>query len=197
MTRLSLRLRRPACLLAVLIVSGGLAACGDHPDKHASVVTAANEGLYLSIGQLKYQVQSSRQLNPNDVEDKAFLEGLPADQRALKANEVWFGVFLQVENESKKPLMPYDDIQIADTQDEIFKPLTLDDTNPFAYRPTDVIPAGEVLPLQDTPAYNTVNRGAMLLFKLTLTALDNRPLELKIVGTTATPEQTGIFDLDV
>jgi hypothetical protein len=197
MTRPSFRLRRPAALLAVLLASGGLAACGDHPNEHASVVTAANEGLYLSIGELKYQVQSSRQLNPNDVEDKAFLEGVPADQRALKPNEVWFGVFLQVENQGSTAMRPYGDIEIDDTQDEVFKPLTLDPSNPFAYRPNDLIPAKQILPLQDTPAYNSVNRGSMLLFKLTLTALDNRPLELKIVGTTATPEQTGIIELDV
>ena len=36
----------------------------------------------------------------------------------------------------------------------------------------------------------------MLIFKLTLTALNNRPLELKIEGRKA-PQQTGIVDLDV
>ena len=37
---------------------------------------------------------------------------------------------------------------------------------------------------------------ALLLFKLTLTALNNRPLELTIEGRKA-PQQTGIVDLDV
>ena len=46
-----------------------------------------------------------------------------------------------------------------------------------------------------SPAFDTPIQGAMLLFKLDLQALDNRPLELKIEA--ATPRQTGIIDLDV
>jgi hypothetical protein len=190
------RLRRPLAVLAVLLASGGLAACGSHHDEKARVQLIDNEGLYLSLGELKYQVQISRQLNPNDIQDRYLLRGVPAGQQQLKADEVWFGVFLQVENEASDPLQPSSDIEIRDTQDEVFKPLGLDDTNLFAYRSTDPIPPGEVLPLEDTPAYDTPIRGSLLLFKLSVTALDNRPLELKIESSTA-PQQTGVIDLDV
>jgi hypothetical protein len=189
------RLRRPAAVLVALLASGGLAACGNHTDESARVVRADNEGIYLSLGELKYQVQTSRQLNPNDVQDRYLLRGLPAAQQQLTPDEVWFGVFMQVENEGSTPLPPSGAIEIVDTQEEVFTPLALDDTNLFAYRSTEPIPPGEILPLKDTPAYDTPIRGAMLLFKLKSTALDNRPLELKIEGTT-TP-QTGIIDLDV
>jgi hypothetical protein len=190
------RLRRPLALLAALVASGGLAACGNHPDEHARVVRAANEGLYLDIGPLKYQVQVSRQLNPDDVQDRYFLKGIPADQRRLKANEVWFGVFLRVQNETSRALAPSGDIKIVDTQENEFRPLALDDTNLFAYRASDVVPARDVIPLADTPPYDSPVRGSLLLFKLTLTALGNRPLELDIENTTA-PAQTWIVDLDV
>ena len=70
------------------------------------------------------------------------------------------------------------------------------ETNLFAYRADEPIPAGEVYPLLDSPGFDTPSRGALLLFKLTLTALNNRPLELKIEGRKA-PQQTGIVDLDV
>jgi hypothetical protein len=190
------RLRRPLALLAALLVSGGLAACGNHPDEHARVVRAANEGLYLDIGPLKYQVQVSRQLNPNDVQDRYFLKGIPADQRQLKANEVWFGVFLRVQNETSRALAPSGDIKIVDTQENEFRPLTLDDTNLFAYRASDAVPARDVIPLADTPPYDSPVRGSLLLFKLTLGALANRPLELEIENSTV-PAQTGIIDLDV
>jgi hypothetical protein len=190
------RLRRPLALLAALVASGGLAACGNHPDEHARVVRAANEGLYLDIGPLKYQVQVSRQLNPDDVQDRYFLKGIPADQRRLKANEVWFGVFLRVQNETSRALAPSGDIKIVDTQENEFRPLALDDTNLFAYRASDAVPARDVIPLADTPPYDSPVRGSLLLFKLTLTALGNRPLELDIENTTA-PAQTGIVDLDV
>jgi len=189
------RLRRPLAVLVALLVSGGLAACGKHLDEEARVVLIENEGFYLPLGELKYQVQGSRQLNPDDIQDKALLVGVPADEQTLEENEVWFGVFLQVENEAADPLNPASEIEIIDTQEDIFKPLGLEDTNPFAYRSTDPIPGGELAPQPDTPGFNTANQGSLLLFKLTLDALDNRPLELKIESSTT--EQTGIIDLDV
>jgi hypothetical protein len=192
------RLRRPVrplAVLAALLVSGGLTACGQHLDEQARVVQIENEGLYLPLGKLKYQVQGSRQLNPDDIQDRALLVGIPAAQQGLGKNEVWFGVFLQVENESSRPLNPSGDIEIVDTQEDVFKPLSLQDTNPVAYRAGQAIPGGELTPQQDTPGFNTANQGAMLLFKLTLDALDNRPLELKIESSTT--DQTGIIDLDV
>jgi hypothetical protein len=189
------RLRRPAAVLAALLASAGLTACGNHTDESARIVRADNEGIYLSLGELKYQVQISRQLNPYDTQDKYYLRGLPAAQQQLTADQVWFGVFMQVENQASTPQQPSGAIKIRDTQDEVFTPLTLDDTNDFAYRSAEAIPAGEILPIKDTPAYDTPIRGSMLLFKLKRTALDNRPLELEIGGTT-TP-QTGIIDLDV
>jgi hypothetical protein len=190
------RSRRTLALLAALLVSGGLSACGKHVDKNARVKTAETEGIYLDVSDLKYQVQVSRQLNPNDVQDKPYLAGIPEDQRELKADEVWFGVLLRVQNETGKPLQPSADIQIEDTQDEIFKPLGLDESNLYAYRSEEPIPAREVYPVLDSPGYDTPSRGALLLFKLTLTALNNRPLELTIEGRKA-PQQTGIVDLDV
>jgi hypothetical protein len=102
---------------------------------------------------------------------------------------------LQVENEAEEPLRPASDIEIIDTQEDIFKPVALEDTNPFAYRATDPIPGGEVAPQPDTPGFNTANQGSLLLFKITLDALDNRPLELKMESSTT--DQTGIIDLDV
>jgi hypothetical protein len=190
------RSRRLVTLLAALLVSGGLSACGKHVSESARVKTALTEGIYLDISELKYQVQVSRQLNPDDVQDAPYLAGVPAAERQLKPDEVWFGVLIRVQNETGEALQPSADIQIEDTQNEIFKPVTLDQTNLFAYRSEEPIPAKEVYPVLDSPGYDTPSRGALLLFKLTLTALNNRPLEMKIEGRKA-PQQTGIVDLDV
>jgi len=189
------RLRRPLAVLAVLLASGGLAACGVHHDEDAQLQKIEGEGFYLTLGELKYQVQGSRQLNQDDIQDRAMLVGVPAAQQKLEDDEVWFGVFMQVENEDEKPLRPASDIEIIDTQEDVFKPIGLESTNQFAYRSTEPIPAGEITPMPDTPGFNTANQGALLLFKLTLDALDNRPLELKMESSTN--EQTGIIDLDV
>ena len=180
----------------MLLASGGLAACGNHPDEDARVQHIEGEGFYLSLGELKYQVQGSRQLNPNDTQDSQYLIGVPAAEAELESDEVWFGVFMQVENESSEPLQPSADIEIIDTQEDVFKPLTLDPASVFAYRPGIAIPPGHVMPIADTAAFDTPVRGALLLFKLSLEALDNRPLELKIEGNQL-PRQTGIIDLDV
>ena len=190
------RLRRPLALLAALLASSGLAACGNHPDEQARVVHLANEGLYLRLGELTYQVQISRQLNPDDIEDRYYLKGVPAAQRQLKPNEVWFGVFMRVENATGTALAPSGDIKIVDTQEAQYRPLKLDATNDFAYRPSDAIPPNDVLPVPDSPAYDSPIRGSLLLFKLTLTTLGNRPLELEIQGNRGAP-QTGVIDLDV
>jgi len=189
------RLRRPLAVLVALLVSGGLAACGNHHDKDAKIQHIEGEGFYLSLGDLKYQVQGSRQLNPDDIQDRALLAGVPADERKLEPDEVWFGVFMQVENESDEPLRPASDIEIIDTQEDVFRPIEPDQSNPFAYRPEDPIAPGDIAPVADTAAFNTANQGSLLLFKLTLDAIDNRPLELKLESSTN--DQTGIIDLDV
>jgi len=189
------RSRRLCALLAALLVSGGLSACGKHQSE-GLVRTAETEGIYLDVSDLKYQVQISRQINPDDAQDAPYLIGVPPAQQQLKPDQVWFGVFLRVQNETDVPLRPSGDIQIKDTQDEVFKPLTLGPANTYAYRPLQPIPAGETYPLLDTPGYDSPSRGALVLFKLTLTALNNRPLELRIVGRKP-PRQIGIVDLDV
>jgi len=172
-----------------------MSACGTHHDEEARIQHIEGEGFYLSLGDLKYQVQGSRQLNPDDLQDRQYLVGVPEEEQELESGEVWFGVFMQVENESDEPLTPSGDIEIMDTQETVFTPLAMDEANQFIYRSTQPIPPGQVMPLQDTAAYDTPVRGALLLFKLSLEALDNRPLELKIESN-HTP-QTGIIDLDV
>jgi len=179
-----------------VLATAGLSACGNHPDKSARVVRAETEGLYLDVGKLKYQVQVSRALNPYDAQDKAYLVGVPEDERELASDAVWFAIFLRVQNETDREQLPSAAIEIIDTQEQIFEPIGFEAENVFAYRSTEPIPAGEVLPLENTPAYEIPARGALLLFKLKNSTLDNRPLELKIEGR-GLPQQTGIIDLDV
>ena len=189
------RSRRLCTLIVALFACGGLSACGKH-EATGLVRTAETEGIYLDVGDLKYQVQVSRQFNPEDVQDKAFLEGIPRAERKLKPDEVWFGVLMRVQNTTSKAILPASDIQITDTQDEVFKPLELEPSNVFAYRANVAIPAGETVPEIDSPGYDSPSRGALILFKLTLAGLNNRPLELKFESRSV-PQQTGIVDLDV
>lgn len=187
--------RRICSLFAALLVAGGLSACGKH-EATGPVRVAETEGIYLDIGDLKYQVQVSRQFNPADTQDREFLAGIPQAERKLKPNEVWFGVLMRVQNETDEALSPSADIQISDTQNTVFKPVQLDDTNLFAYRADDPIPPQSTMPLPDTAAFDSASRGALLLFKVTLAGLNNRPLQMRIEGRKV-PQQTGIINLDV
>ena len=189
------RSRRLATLIAALLVSGGLSACGKHQST-GPVRVAETEGIYLDVSDLKYQVEMSRQLNPKDTQDKPLLLGIPQDEQELSAEEVWFAVALRVQNETDDPLMPSESIEIEDTVGQKYEPIELGEENVFAYRADDEIPARQTYPLLDSPAFDSPARAAVLLFKLTLTGLNNRPLELKIEGRKF-PKQTGLVNLDV
>ncbi len=189
------RSRRIVVSFAALLAAGGLSACGKHQST-GPVRIAETEGIYLDVSELKYQVQTSRQLNPADAQDRPYLIGVPEEERELTADEVWFAISLRVQNETGEPLMPSESIEIEDTVGEVFEPIDLGEENVFAYRSDDVIPPRETYPLLDSPGYDSPSRGALLLFKLTLTALNNRPLELEIEGRKF-PKQTGIVNLDV
>jgi hypothetical protein len=179
-------------LLLLLALTAVLAGCGN---KIETRTIGETEGLYIDIGELKYQVQESRILNPYEVEDRAYLAGLPAGTAPPSSSEAWFGVWLRVENTTDDKTLPAaDTFEIADTQEHTFEPVELE-SNPFAYAPADLGPKS-VLPNSNSPAGEGPIQGSLLLFKLTTEAIANRPLEFKIVSPT-TPDEVGIVDLDV
>jgi hypothetical protein len=67
--------------------------------------------------------------------------------------------------------------------------------NPFAYR-GGVLQPTDVLPAPDSPAGQGSIQGALLLFKIPVRNLENRPLELAI-RTPAAPGKVATVDLDV
>jgi hypothetical protein len=180
-----------ARVLILLALLAALAGCGN---KLETRTLGNTEGLYLDVGELKYQVQMSRLLNPADIEDSAYLEGLTGSP-ALSGNEAWFGVWMRVENtNSDKRLPTARDFSITDTQGHEFKPVPLQ-KNPFAYAPTTLGP-NTISPNSNAAAGEGVQQGALILFKVTTDALANRPLELHIKSPSNADEQ-GIVDLDV
>lgn len=170
-------MHRFALLLTVLATGLLAAGCGSHEE----VVTQGDtEGIYLEVDELKYQVQISRYLNENDIEDREYLVGLPANAEQPKADETWFAVFLRVQNETDEEKLPANDFRIVDTQDKVYTPIPLDtQVNPFAYRP-DPIPPRSLIPAPDSAAAQGVIQGSLLLFKVTNESLQNRPLEFHL-----------------
>jgi hypothetical protein len=184
-------MRRLLVLVLAAATAVALGACGNKEDR---VLHGSTEGIYLDIGPLKYQVQISRLLNPNDPGDADFLVGLPSTTR-LGPGDQWFAVFMLVQNGTNKPQRAADGYKITDTQGTVFRPIQLAPDNVFAYRPI-VIPAKDSLPLPDSAAGDNSIQGALLLFKIPTKNLENRPLELSIT-TPAFPDQVGTVDLDV
>ena len=151
-------LRRTLAVVLSLALVLALAACGNKQDK---TLKAETEGIYIDLGEMKYQVQISRQLNAADPEDSEFLRGVT------------------------DTLGPEDDyefnvVHVRATQENEFNPVAIDKaSNVFAYDPVS-IPGKGLLPNVNSVAAQTSIGGQLLLFKMPRTTLDNRPLELKI-----------------
>jgi hypothetical protein len=179
--------------LAVVLVALVAAGCGDSESVRT---TAETEGLYVDIGGLEYQIQMSRYMNPNDVEDSEYLKGLPTSTAQPTGNEVWFGIWVRVQNESDKPLPSANVWEIHDTQDHVYRPIPIDtDINVFAFQPGIEVPPDAVLPLSSSAAGQGPIQGSLLLFKLKTDSLQNRPLELKF--SNGQQGTVGTYDLDV
>jgi hypothetical protein len=186
-------LRRITLLLAVALLAIPLAACGD---KEKVITHGDTEGVYLSVGNLRYQVQISRELNPADPEDRGYLIDIPgADQ--IAPNEAWFGVFMGAWNYSDDPGEAASSFEIKDTQGNVYTPVAIGPQNVFAWRP-QVVEPGETLPIQDTAAANNPSvNGGLVLFKIKMESFNNRPLEFSIHGPEGAEPAEASVDLDV
>ncbi len=108
------RLARLALLCLASVAALAAAGCGN---KEEIVTVAETEGIYVTVDDLKYQIQISRILNPSSPEDSAYLRGVPEDEAEPANDEVWFGIFLRVENETGEPLTPAEHFEIVDNPD--------------------------------------------------------------------------------
>jgi len=160
-----------------------LSACGNSETKVTTGTYAGESGQnapYLNVGPLVYEVQLSRELNSANVEDAAYLQGLTPLQRRLAPGQEWFGVFVQVYNHTSVPHLGASAIAISDTQNNFYAPIVPDQTNQFAYR-GGFIPAESQIPVASSIAANGGTQGALLLYKIRVVSLDNRPLTIHIV----------------
>lgn len=184
-------MRRLLVISAALLCALFAAGCGN---KQETVTLGETEGIYIDIDDLKYQVQISRYMNPNDVEDRSYLAGLPSSTSQPGGDETWFGVFIRVQNTTDETIAPANDFMIVDTQEKKYRPIPLDtNVNPFAYKPDPIPPKG-LIPVPDSVASETTIQGSLLLFKVKTESLQNRPLEFRFKRGSGTE---GVVDLDV
>jgi len=181
-------------LLAVLLLSG----CGDSHTKVTTGTYAGESGAnapYLNVGPLIYEVQLSRQLNPANSEDATYLQGLTPQERKLEPGQEWFAVFMEVYNNGSHEAPAATSVTIADTQENIYVPIVPGEVNQYAYR-GGAVPAKGQIPLPGTLADDDPAQGQLLLYKIQIVSLDNRPLELKIVDP-ENPNEYAKAELDV
>jgi hypothetical protein len=178
-----------ACIAGFAAIAA--AGCGN---KETTATLAHTEGIYVTVDGLKYQIQISRVLNPAAPDDAAYLRGIPEGEE-LADDEVWYGIFMRVENDKDEPHPTAESFRIHDTQDDEYEPIDIDpEANDFVYQPSELQP-GEVKPGLDTPSADNTIRGNLILFKLPAASLANRPLELEIESPSG--GDNAIIDIDV
>ena len=190
--------RKFSLLALALVAALALSACGESHSRVSTGTYAGESGAnapYLDVGPLIYEVQLSRELNPYNTEDASYLQGLSPAERQLAPHQEWFAVFVQVYNNGSRELPAATQITIADTQGNVYTPLAQEAVNPFTYR-AGMVPAKGQIPAPGTTAADGATQGALLLYKISVYSLDNRPLELKIVDPSDS-SQTASAELDV
>lgn len=189
---------RLALIALLLLGTLALSACGDSHTRVTTGTYAGESGAnapYLNVGPLVYEVQLSRELNPFNSEDSEYLQGLEGSTAKLEPGQEWFAVFLQVYNDTSHELPASSQITIYDTQGNTYSPIVPNSSNLFAYRGGGVPPKSQ-LPVPGTIADQVGSQGEVLLFKIQIVSLDNRPIEMKIVDPEE-PSQFAQAELDV
>ena len=175
-----------ALLLAVLLLGAG---CGSSSEEEA-----VREGLDTELGGMSYNVFITRQLNLRDPEDADYFKGPDPPP-----GSTYYGVFLRACNDGREPALAARSFKIVDTVGDEFEPVELPPDNVFAYRARQVGPQ-ECIPVEASAAATGPTGGALLVFELPVSAGENRPLELEIMGAFDPVEgkqQTARVELDI
>jgi hypothetical protein len=153
-------------VVAALALTAG---CGSDEEKLDVI-----EGEPVELGELLYNVQITRFLNPSDPEDDAYLRGQPVPS----SDQEYLAVFMTIDNEGDSPAELPHEMTIRDTRDNTFKPLESDSV--YALALGETLGPGDEVPGPGTPAASGPIQGAMVLFRVDNTVTENRPIELEI-----------------
>lgn len=174
-----------AGLAAVLALALPMAGCGDEEEGTPEAV----EGEPLHVGELIYNVAITRFLNPNIVEDEAYLEGAPEEPPGM----TYLGVFILIENDGDAKVPSANNYSVVDGSHRVYRPIDDIETEFSLDVGASVAPGGEI-PALDTVAAAGPTQGALLLFLVSDDVSEERPLELKISSVIA---GEGLIELDI
>ena len=183
---MSLRRPRSAAIACAVIALAAVAATGCGKRE----LETPREGQGVKVAGVTYNVYITRQLNPHDAEDSAYTAGQNADQ----AGYYFYGVFLTACNPNEDVNAPHwlaaSRFEIEDTQGNTFTPVPQPADSVWAYK-ARALKQNACIPKQGSLASSGPTNGSLLVFKLPLQALENRPLDLII---TSPPDPNGERD---
>jgi hypothetical protein len=173
-----------AVALSLAAIVAGVAGCGEEESKEVV------EGEPLELGELRFNVQLTRFLNPADREDGDYLEG---QQVPPPAGQEYLAVFIEIDNEgdADERLPTGSDLRVADTTGQAFQAVESD--SPFALELGGNIDPHSEVPAPDTPAASGPTQGSIVLFLVPDGIGENRPLELEVVHR----GEDGTIELDI
>ena len=170
-----------ACLAVSLVAPVALASCGE--EETLEVI----EGEPLELGEVAYNVQLTRILNPDDDEDSAYLAGQPD----AGPGEAYLGVFMQIENEGEHPANIPLAFRVVDTTGQDYSPLDSQSLYVLDLGGT-LAPDGQLPPVNSTAAAGPIS-GSMVLFRVDESISESRPIELEVPSA----EGHGTVELDI
>jgi hypothetical protein len=150
-----------------------IAGCGA-PSNHD-----APAGTTVVQDGVAYSVQISSALNPLEPDNRALLRGLARRKNRDGPATTLVGVFLQARDESSGPRRTVDAPQLVSAFGQVFQPLHLPATDPFAYHGRRLRP-GEQIPGPMSVAAEGPEDGAALVYRLPSEVfLTDRPFTLR------------------
>jgi hypothetical protein len=163
--------RQGVLALAFVLALVGVAGCGYSPSNEG------DEGVPIEVGNLEFNVQMTRFLNPSDHEDKNYLAGQTVPTPAGKS---YLGVFMTIKNQSGSAtkVPSSDEITVVDTTGAAYQALPSDTS--FAAPLGTTMAGHSQIPVGDSPAESGPAQGAIVLFLVDQGVSENRPLKLEI-----------------
>jgi hypothetical protein len=147
-----------AMLIALVAAALVAAGCGPPPDRNApDGTTVVQDGVW-------YSVQTSRELDPDDPDDRVFLGGHGAE-RLDRPGVTLVGVFLQARNHASMPRRSVAAPQLVDAFGETYEPMRLPTDNTFAYRGVRLAP-GQTIPITQSVPAEGLESGLILVYRV-------------------------------
>jgi hypothetical protein len=173
-----------ALAFALALTLVGVAGCGNDLGKEA------DEGVPIELGDLKINVQETRFLNPDQPDDKEYLQG---QQIPTPAGKSYLGVFLTMENDGSGPIrLPTNaQVSVTDTTGAAYQ--SIPSQTAFAAPLGTELASGADIPAPGTAAANGPTQGALVIFLVDEGVSENRPLKLEIEFQ----GETGEITLDI